>query len=99
MFGGSIASSGTTPAQKKTWSRLSTDAYPNFFAEGQSLSESGGDFHTVLYNCKAEKMSGSHTDQEFYVSSAEGTGIGSVAVATVDKVWDRVQNETAAAIV
>ena len=98
MFGGSIASTGTTPAQKKTWTRLDTDAYPDFFAEGQALSESGGDFHTVLYRCKAEKMSGSHTDQEFYVSSAEGSGIGSVNATTIGRVWERVQNETAIAI-
>jgi hypothetical protein len=51
MFGGTISSTGTTPAQVKKWRRLSTDAYPDFYAEGQSLSESGGDFHTVLYWC------------------------------------------------
>ena len=99
MFGGTIANSGTTPAQKKVYSRLDTDAYPDFFVEGQSMSESGGDFHTVLYRCKAENQSGSHADGEFYVNHAEGSGIGSLASATLGKVWDRVQNETAATIV
>lgn len=98
MFGGAIVSSGTTPNQKKIYRRLSTDAYPDFFAEGQSLSESGGDFHTVLYRNKAEKMSGSHTDQEFWVTHAEGTGFGSVAAGTPNYVWEHVQNETTTAI-
>jgi hypothetical protein len=99
MFGGTITSSGTTPAQKKVYRRLATDAYPDFFVEGQSLSESGGDVHTVIYRNKAEKFSGSHTDQEFWVTHAEGTGIGSLAAANLNAVWDHVQNETAATIV
>jgi hypothetical protein len=99
MFGGTITASGTTPAQKKQYRRLAADAYPSFFVEGQSLSESGGDFHTVVWNAKAEKFSGSHTDQEFWVTHAEGAGVGSIAVATLGAVWDHVQNETAATIV
>lgn len=98
MFGGTITATGTAPAQKKVWTRLDTDAYPDFFVEGQAMSESGGDFHTVLYRCKAENMSGSHTDGEFWVSHAEGTGIGSLNATSLGKVWDKVQNETAAAI-
>jgi hypothetical protein len=99
MFGGTITASGTTPNQKKIYRRLDTDSYPDFFVEGQSLSESGGDFHTVVYRCKGETFSGSHADQEFWVTHAEGTGIGSLNASTPGAVWDHVQNETAAAIV
>lgn len=99
MFGGTITASGTTPAQKKIYRRLATDSYPDFFVEGQSLSESGGDFHTVVWRAKAEKFSGSHADQEFWVTHAEGTGIGSLASANLGAVWDHVQNETAIATV
>lgn len=98
MFGGTLATTGTTPSQKKTWTRLAGDAYPDFFVEGQALSESGGDFHDVLYRNKAEKMSGSHADGEFWVTHAEGSCLPSLAAGTLNKVWDKVQNETTAAI-
>ena len=49
-------------------------------------------------NAKAEKFSGSHTDQEFWVTHAEGSGVGSIAIGSVGAVWDHVQNETAIAI-
>lgn len=99
MFGGVVASTGTTPNIKKTWTRLASDVYPDFWVEGQSMSESGGDDHTTIPRCKASKMSGSHTDGEFWVSHAEGTGIGSIAAATTGQVWVMTSNETAAAIV
>lgn len=98
MFGGTVTTSGTTPNISKRWRRLSTDAYPNFYIEGQAMSESGGDHHTVIHKAKASTFSGSHTDQEFWVSNAEGTGIGTNLTANENAVWDMVQNETATAI-
>lgn len=98
IAGGVVASTGTTPNIKKTWTRLNSDAYPDFFIEGQAISESGGDHHLVIYRAKANQISGSHADQEFWVSHAEGTGIGTLTVADVNKVWAMVANETAAAI-
>lgn len=99
IAGGAIVSSGTTPNIKKTWTRLGTDAYPDFFMEGQSIAESGGDSHIVLYRNKATQISGAHTDQEFWVTHAEGNSIPTLTVADVGKVWAFVENETAAAIV
>lgn len=99
MVGGTITSTGTTPAQLKTWTRLETDAYPDFYAVGQALSESGGDLHLCLYRCKASKFSGSLTDQEFWVSHMEGTSMGSLASASAGKVWDFIQHETAIPVV
>lgn len=98
IAGGTIASTGTTPNIKKTWTRLGTDTYPDFFAEGQAMSESGGDHHLVIYRAKASQISGSHADQEFWVSSAEGVGIPTLTAEDVGKVWAMVANETAAAI-
>jgi len=98
VAGGSVASTGVTPAVKKTWSRLGTDAYPDFYLEGQAMSESGGDHHTIIHRAKANQISGTHADQEFWVTSAEGTGIATLTVADVGKVWSMVANETAAAI-
>lgn len=99
IAGGTLTSTGTTPAVKKSWTRLGTDAYPDFFMEGQSLSESGGDDHTVLYRCKATQISGSHTDQDFWVTHAEGNALATLTTADVGKVWAMVSNETVAAIV
>lgn len=95
MAGGTIVTSGVAPNVVKTWSRTEGESYPDFYVEGQSMSESGGDHHTVVYRAKANQISGSHQDQEFWVSHAEGTGIGSLASATLGKVWDMVANETA----
>lgn len=96
MNGGLVTSSGTTPAQVKTYSKKSTDSKPRFQVEGQSISESGGDFHCLLYNCKAtESLSGEMSDGAFWLTSASGTAIGR---ASDDKVYDFVQNETAVAI-
>jgi hypothetical protein len=99
MFGGSLVTSGTTPNEKKTYKRLSTDARPDFWLSGRALSESGGDYHMVFLRAKAGNFSGTLQDQEFWVSNAEGTALGSLAVGTPDEIYNLVINETAAAIV
>jgi hypothetical protein len=99
MAGGTVSSTGTTPNVKKSWVRLGTDAYPDFFLEGQAMSESAGDHHLVFYRAKATKISGTHQDQEFWISHAEGNAIPTLTVADVGKVWAMVANETAAVIV
>jgi hypothetical protein len=99
IAGGAITSTGTTPNVKKSWTRLGTDAYPDFFMEGQAMSESAGDHHLVFFRCKATQISGTHQDQEFWISHAEGNAIATLTVADVGKVWAMVANETAAVIV
>jgi len=94
MFGGVISSTGITPDLKKQWRRLEGESYPDFFAEGQAMSESGGDHHTVIHRAKATQMNGTHQDQEFWISNAEGTGIGTLTAANLGAVWDMVANET-----
>ena len=85
--------------ERKEWYRQGGDAYPKFFIAGKALSESGGDHHTVIYNAKATQISGTHQDQEFWISNAEGTGIASINEdsqgADGGKVWSMVSNETA----
>ena len=99
IAGGAITSTGTTPNIKKQWRRMGTDAYPDFFAEGQSMSESGGDHHIVFHRAKATQISGTMQDQEFWVSHAEGNAIATLTAANVGAVWDMIANETATAIV
>lgn len=99
IFGGTVSETGVTPNVKRQWRRLADDSYPDFYIEGQAMSESGGDHHTVIHKAKASNFSGSHTDQEFWVSNAEGTGIGTNLLANDGAVWDMIQNETATDIV
>lgn len=97
--GGTLISSGTTPAQVKTYTKKATDARPEFFAEGQSISESGGDFHGVLYRLKASGgVQGEMSDGTFYLTKCSGTGLPSKASGTLDALYDLVQNETSADI-
>lgn len=99
IAGGAISTTGSTPNVVKKWTRLGTDSYPDFFMEGQSMSESGGDHHLVLHRCKATQISGTHQDGEFWVSHAEGNAIATLTAANVGAVWDMIANETVAAIV
>lgn len=96
LNGGTLVVSGSTPAQKKVYTKLSTDAKPRFKVEGQALSESGGDFHCVLFNAKAtDGVEGELSDQTFFLTAASGTAIGDTAT---DKLYEFTQNETAVAI-
>lgn len=95
IAGGAITTSGVTPNVKKSWTRMGTDAYPDFYLEGQSMSESAGDHHQVFYRAKATQISGTLQDQDFWVSHAEGNAIATLTAADVGKVWAMVANETA----
>ena len=98
IAGGVVSSSGVTPNVVKKWRRMGTDSYPDFFLEGQSMSESDGDHNLVIHRAKASQISGTLGDQEFWVSHAEGTGIATLTAANVGAVWDMVANETVTAI-
>lgn len=92
MYGGTIATTGTTPAQVKTYGKKSTDARPYFQAIGQAISDSGGDMHLKLYRCKATgDLTGTMQDGEFWLTGASGTAIGR---DSDDSVWDWIQHET-----
>jgi hypothetical protein len=99
MNGGTLTVTGTTPNIKKTYAKKATDQKPEFFVEGQALSENGGDFHCVLYRCKAtEGISGELSDGSFFVTEASGTALPSRATGTLDALYDFVHNETAVTI-
>jgi hypothetical protein len=100
MAGGTITSTGTSPAQKKVFSKLTTDSRPYFQVEGQAISDSGGDVHCVVYRCKADgDLQGEFGNGSFFLTSASGTGFGdTVGTSPTMKLYDFVQNETAVAI-
>lgn len=83
MAGGTVTVSGVTPNTKKTYRKRITDQRPDFWVEGQSMSESGGDFHCVLPRCKADdSLEGTMEDGSFWISSASGHAMSSNAPAT-----------------
>lgn len=99
MYGGTLAETGVTPNRIKTLYKLTTDTRPYFKVEGQSISDSGGDVHIVVYRAKAtDNFEGTLADGEFFLTGASGKGYGSNVVADLNKVWAFVQNETATAI-
>lgn len=96
LNGGTVTSTGTTPATVKKYSKKVTDSRPEFKVEGQAISESGGDFHVVLYRCKATgSMTGELADGAFWLSKASGKAMPSRLTASLDALYDFVQNETA----
>ena len=96
MAGGATATSGVTPNEKKTYTKLGTDSRPYFQVEGQIISDNGGDLHGIVYKAKAEgEIGGQFEDASFFLTGASGRGIPRISDS---KTYDIVQNETAAAI-
>jgi hypothetical protein len=100
MAGGTLISSGTSPAQKKVFSKLTTDARPYFDAEGQAISDSGGDVHGYVHRCKADSsLEGELGNGAFFLLSASGKGYGdTVGDNPSSELYNWTQNETAIAI-
>lgn len=97
MAGGTIVSYGTTPNQRKVYSKLTTDSRPYFDVEGQAISDSGGDVHGLVYRCKAEgDLEGKFENGQFSILSASGKGYGRL---DTKQAYDFVQNETETGIV
>lgn len=95
--GGTLSLTGVTPNQIRKVNKKVTDARPYFYMEGQVISDSGGDFHAVLYKCRADSdLEGEFKDGEFAMLSCSGTGIGH---SSTDNLYDLIHNETTTAIV
>jgi hypothetical protein len=95
MAGGTIVESGTGATGRKVYSKKVTDQRPYFRIEGQAISDSGGDVHTIVYRCKATgELSGEFSDGSFFLTSASGVGISVVSGPNIDKLYDFVQNAT-----
>lgn len=68
--------------------------------EGQSISDSGGDLHVVIYRAKATgELSGEFSDGSFFLTSASGVAIAPLTGTNADKLYDFVQNAAVTAIV
>lgn len=99
MYGGTVSTTGVTPNQIKKLRKKTTDTRPWFKVEGQAISDSGGDFHVVVWRCRAtDDLDGTLEDGSFWLTGAKGKGYGSNIVGDGDALYDLVQNETATAI-
>lgn len=96
MAGGTLSdTTGSTPNQKKIFTKKVTDQRPYFKVEGQAISDSGGDVHVILHRCKATgELSGSFTDGEFYLTAASGQALALPSGDDADEIYRFVYNET-----
>jgi hypothetical protein len=96
LSGGTIVVSGTTPAIKHTYTKLTTEQRPYFQVEGRAISDNSGDFHTVVYRCKADgDLEAEMSNGSFLLTAASGKGYGNESDS---KLYDMVHNETAIAM-
>lgn len=99
VAGGTVTTTGVTPATITTYAKKVTDSRPYFKAEGQSINDDGGDFHAVLYRCIAsDSLEGEMADGSFWLTAASGQALPSLLTGKIDALYDFVVNETAAAI-
>lgn len=97
--GGTTATTGTTPAQVTTYNKKVTDIRPYFKAEGQSISDQGGDFHVALYKCRASnRMEGELADGSFWVTGMGGVSLPATLTGKIDYLYEFILNETAVAL-
>lgn len=94
LSGGEVTESGVAPNRKTTVRKKSTDNRPFFRVEGQAISDSGGDIHTIVYRCRCnDTIEGEFTDGEFFITSVSGLGLP-LLDEDFDLLYDFVQNET-----
>lgn len=100
IAGGEVVESGIAGTDLAlTYTKLGADVRPYFKIEGQMISDSGGDFHCVIFKAKCnDALEGEFTDGEFFLSSGSGIGLPSTVTADEDKLYEFVQNEAQVAI-
>jgi hypothetical protein len=106
--GGSTVESGTTPNQIIRYRKKVTDQRPFFTLMGQAISDSGGDFHCIVYRVRATgDLSGELSDGNFLIPGSAHTGfpclvdveLGGEGFSTKDALYDFVQHETISDII
>lgn len=92
LAGRTATQTGSAPSRLLTLSQAAGDAMPYLRIAGRALSDVG-DVVCRLYRCKLEALEGTFRAGEFWVSYAQG-----VAVSDGTRVYEFVQEETAAAL-
>lgn len=99
VMGGTSVLTGVTPNLKRTYKKNKSQTRPYFKVEGQAISDSGGDFHTIIWRARVTSSAeGEFSDGSFFLPSLSGQGLGSLVPGSVGDLYDFVQNETAVAI-
>lgn len=103
LSGGTLTTTGVSPNVTKTYRKKTGDQKPFFALIGQSISDSGGDLHCIIYRARVtDNVEGEFGDQEFFLTSCSGKGFGSRRTAPAGElgtVYDFVHHETITAIV
>lgn len=98
ITGGQIIEEGLTPNRRVIMRKFSTSSRKYFRMEGQAISDSGGDVHSIVYRCRSnDAVEGTFSDGEFFITSASGLGLP-LLDENFDLLYDHIQNETATAI-
>lgn len=98
ITGGQIIEEGLTPNRRVIMRKFSTASRKWFRIEGQAISDSGGDVHSIVYRCRSnDALEGTFADGEFFITSASGLGLP-LLDSSFDLLYDHIQNETATAI-
>lgn len=100
MNGGTIIESGVwangTGTGVRVYRKTGTNQRPYFRMEGQAISDSGGDVHSVIYRCKTNgNLTGTFDENAFWITGAKGVGLPRVSDSNL---YDFVQNEQVTAI-
>lgn len=105
MAGGTVNTTGVTPNQIKRYKKNVTNQRPFFLTEGQSISDSGGDLHGLVYLCRVTgEIKGEFKDGEFWITECSGQGFPARAANLgtyanlLDDLYDFVQYETITSI-
>lgn len=99
MTGWTATESGSTPNRVNTLRGVSATAFPYFIIYGKALGEDASDdVHVKIWRAKiTQNIDGQFQYGEFYVTSLAGIAVQDASL-TPPRVFDIVQNETAAAL-
>lgn len=96
LSGGTVTLTGSSPNQVRTFTKKTSDSRPYFQVEGRAISDNGGDFHMVVYRCKADSdLEAELSNGSFLLTSASGKGYGN---ESTEELYKFTQNETATPI-
>lgn len=90
LSGATVTSGGGT----KTLTKLVEDSRPEFNVYGRAISDSGGDFHMVVYRCKSDgSLEASMENGSFLLTTCSGTGFGENKSSGA-KLYEFLHNDT-----
>lgn len=92
LSGGIVTKTGTGATTVTKFTKKTSHSRPYFNVYGRAISDSGGDFHMVVYRCKADgDLEASLENGSFLLTAASGTGFGN---ETTEDLYDFVSNDT-----